>query len=214
MGSLWLRLLGLLSGLRIHMDLRISMGLAALPLRSLELLLFRMGLGSGRLWTSLGSSGRHSWIPGILPAGAAGLASAWTWNPDSVSSACNCESWTAGGRSMGSGSLPTRDRPPGDAECGRPLYCSGWTIHLCRARFRWQPGNNPGHAHAFGQRRSRRLPAWRNANQAAFPTTELEWATSSAEPAAGSIPHSTGPAASEFFRASGFPFDVCAAADA
>lgn len=45
MGSLWLRLLGLLSGIGIYVHLGISMGLAALPLRELELLRFlRVGV--------------------------------------------------------------------------------------------------------------------------------------------------------------------------
>ena len=51
LGSVWSRLLGLLSHLRLHLGFQLSLGLAALPLRRLELLLLRLGMGSRRLWT-------------------------------------------------------------------------------------------------------------------------------------------------------------------
>ncbi len=47
LGSLWGRLLGLLPDLRLHLDFELSLGLAALPLRLLELLLFWLGMVSG-----------------------------------------------------------------------------------------------------------------------------------------------------------------------
>jgi hypothetical protein len=49
LGSLWIRLLGLLSHHRLHLGFRLSLGLAALPLRRLELLLLRLGMGPRRL---------------------------------------------------------------------------------------------------------------------------------------------------------------------
>ena len=97
MGSLWGWLLGLLPDLRLHLDFELSVGLAALSRRFLELLLLRLGMvawrpprrhvGSGecgarpspRLDDAASPSGRR---PAI--AGTAGCSRPWTGCPGPV----------------------------------------------------------------------------------------------------------------------------------
>ena len=74
LGPVWVRLLGLLPDLRLHLGFGLSVGLAALPLRRLGLLLLRLGMGSGRL-RRLASGDRGAQLPsGLEDAGAPGLS--------------------------------------------------------------------------------------------------------------------------------------------
>src|ERR1700722_5778023 len=57
LGSVWGRLLGLLSDLWLHLGFKLSLGLAPLPLRRVELLLLRLGLVFGWLRPQLVSGG-------------------------------------------------------------------------------------------------------------------------------------------------------------
>jgi hypothetical protein len=88
LGPLWGGLLGLLPHLWVHLGFKLSLGLAPISLRRLELLLLRLGLGSGwwlRPYMVSGGGGAKS-SSGVDHAGAA-APSAWRYLPTAGSAA-------------------------------------------------------------------------------------------------------------------------------
>src|ERR1700722_9247854 len=101
LGSLWGRLLGLLSDLRLHLGFKLSLGLAPLPLRRLELLLLRLGLVFGWLRPQLVSRGCGAKpSSGVEHAGTADPSAGW-YVSSAGSAAGGSRSWTSGQGSMG-----------------------------------------------------------------------------------------------------------------
>ena len=94
-GIRWGRLLGLLPDLRLHLGVKLPLGLAALSLRRLVLLRVWLGLGSWRVWRLASGNRGANVSSGLENAGAPGLC--W-WRPPSASRAK-----AGGGRSRGGG---------------------------------------------------------------------------------------------------------------
>ena len=102
LGSLWSRLLGLLSHLRLHLGFQLSLGLAAVPLRLLELLLFRLGMVSWSCRRPDVGSGDCGASPstGLDYAGTAD-SSTWRCRRPTARTAGGGRSWTRCERPVG-----------------------------------------------------------------------------------------------------------------
>jgi hypothetical protein len=99
-GSLWSRLLGLLSDLWLHLGFELPMGLVALPLRRLELLFLRLGMGPRRLRRMVSGdccARSSSWME---DAGSANTASR-RHTPGRGTAFGGGQSWSGGHRTMG-----------------------------------------------------------------------------------------------------------------
>src|SRR5277367_5479701 len=98
-GSLWSRLLGLLSDLWLHLGFELPMGLVALPLRRLELLFLRLGMGPGGLRRMVSGNYRAWSSSGLENAGSANTA-AGRYTPRWGTPTGGRRSWAGGDRAM------------------------------------------------------------------------------------------------------------------
>src|SRR5580658_10302781 len=98
-GSLWSRLLGLLSNLRLHLGFELPMGLVALPLRRLELLFLWLGMGPRRLRRMVSGDCCARSSSGLEDAGSANTA-AGRYTPGGGIAAGGRRSWAGGYRTV------------------------------------------------------------------------------------------------------------------
>jgi hypothetical protein len=99
-GSLWGRLLGLLSDLWLHLGFQLPVGLATLPLRRLELLFLRLGMGPRGLRRMVSGDCCARSSSGMDDANPANTASG-RYTPDRGCPAGGCQSWSGGHWTMG-----------------------------------------------------------------------------------------------------------------